>query len=53
MKVPKVMAIQQIAAGKDQDLMKKKDVALVQEKDLLENGSPGHVKVGGGLKYKR
>ena len=44
MKVPKLMAIQQITAGKDVTRGKGKENG---------NGSPGHVKVGGGLKYKR
>ena len=57
MKVPKVMAIQQIAAGKDQNLLKKKDEkrGKGKEKDVLKNGngSPCHMKAVGGLKYKR
>ena len=55
MKVPKVIAIQQIAAGKDQNLRKKKDVVRGKREELLQsgNGSPGHMKVGRGLKYKR
>ena len=52
MKVPKVMAIQQIAAGKDQNLLKKKDVVRGKWKEN-GNGSPGQMKVGGGLNYKR